>query len=148
MERTRTLPDADRTSTAGRQRIVVVDDEPELVQLFVDIFSDDYEVIAAPTPVAIAGIDALDPEVMLIGTVAPGSLAALTADEIVALARRHMRLRHVPIIVLSANPHVFREAQRLAGVTGVTVVSLPFDLATIQYVLSSVRRQAATSARA
>ena len=42
---------------------------------------------------------------------------------------------------------MLRDAERLAGATGATVVSLPFDIETIQCVLQSVARKATTPAQ-
>lgn len=113
-----------------------------MTELLRDIFSDDYEVTAVAGPVSIAGIDELEPDVIVMGAVDPGPVQGLATAEIVFLATRHMRLHRVPIVVLAAHPVPLRQAERLLGAT---VVGLPFDLETIECVLKAAARHAASA---
>lgn len=119
-------------------RLLVIEHDPEMHALLRDILADDYVITEPPAPVSIAAIDAEDPDVMLMGIDDGASPSGLTSDEIAALASRHMRLYHVPIVILTADAAVL--GPRLTNLNGVTVVSLPFDLDTIRCVLRSVVR--------
>jgi hypothetical protein len=121
----------------ARPRLVVVSCDAEMAQLLQDIM-EAYDVTGLPHPVSMTAIDAEDPDVLLVGT----SEGGLTPDQIVALAAAHMRLRQVPILVMSAEPDLLEDARRMSRFPGVRLVSLPFDLETISSVLHSVVRPA------
>lgn len=130
------------TSRSRRPRVVLMDADREFAELLVEIFEDDYEVVTRPRPTTLAEIDVNGADVVIIGTVDPQSRAAVARDEIVARIRRHVGERTVPIVILSCGPNVLGEAEGLAGIGGVTVVMLPFDLDTIESVLESVAPRA------
>jgi hypothetical protein len=121
--------------------MVAVSCDAEMVELLREIFGDDYEVTAPPHPASITAIDAGDPDVLLIGT----SDGGLTPGEIVVLAAAHMRLREVPMIVLTPDPDVLQDAGRMSLFPRVSFVALPFDLDTIRSVLHSIARAAVVS---
>lgn len=124
-----------------RLRLVVLERDTEMLALLTDILAGDYEIAAPPDPISITAVDMQEPDVLLVGTV-----EGLTPVEIVALASRHMGLRRVPIILLSADGDVLADASRLTRYRSVTVVSLPFDVDTIRAVVDSVARHAANPA--
>lgn len=127
----------------SRRRIVVVEDDLEMLELLRGILDPEYEVAVPAAPVTIASIDAEDPDVLVIGTADSGPGASLSPAEIAALAGRHMRLHRVPVVVLTADATILADAQRLAEPRAVTVVLLPFDVETINCVLKSVARRSA-----
>ena len=120
-------------------RLVVVSSDTEIVQLLRDTLADTYEISALTQPPSITAIDSRDPDVVIVGMCRGG----LTADEIVALASRHMRLRSVPIVVMSGDPDLLQDAGRMSTFPGVSFVLLPFDVETIQSVIDSVVRKSA-----
>jgi len=124
----RSLPTPRLSSQVARPRVVVVSCDGEMSQLLRDILGDDYDVTAVAEPTSMVGIDAADPDVLLVGLSIGGGL---TSDEIVALAARHMRLRTVPVVLLSTDPNLLQHAGRLSHSAGVTLLSLPFDLETV-----------------
>ena len=123
----------------ARPRLVVVSSDTEIVQLLRETLAHSYEIAALTQPASITAIDSRDPDVVLIGTREGG----LTADEIVALASRHMRLRSVPIVVMSGDPDLLHDAGRMSTFPGVSFVLLPFDVETIRSVIDSVVRTSA-----
>jgi hypothetical protein len=122
----------------SRPRLVVVSCDPEMRQLLQDI-AEGYDVTGLSHPVSMTAIDVEEPEVILVGT----SEGGLTPDQIVALAASHIRLRQVPIVVMTAEPDLLADARRMSRFPGVRLVSLPFELDTILSVLQSVVRPAA-----
>jgi DNA-binding response OmpR family regulator len=127
------------TRDRTRPRLVVVSSDTETVQLLRDTLADSYEISALTQPPSITAIDASDPDVVIVGMRRGG----LTADQIVALASRHMRLRSVPIVVMSGDPNLLHDAGRLSSFPGVSFVLLPFDVETIRSVIDSVVRTSA-----
>lgn len=134
-----TTPVAAAELAATPPRVVVLERDIEMVTLLREIVGADYQVVAPAGPPSIVAIDAEDPDIMVIGGLDPG----LTADDIIALAARHMRLHDVPIILLSADADVLTDAGRLTQHPSVTVLSLPFDVDSVRGVLLGLSRQAA-----
>jgi DNA-binding NtrC family response regulator len=121
----------------ARPRLVVVSSDAEIVQLLRDTLANRYEISALTEPPSITAIDSRNPDVVIVGVRRGG----LTADEIVAMASRHMRLRSVPIVVMSGDPNLLHDAGRLSSFPGVSFVLLPFDVETIRSVVDSAVRQ-------
>jgi hypothetical protein len=120
-----------------RPRVVLLERDPEMVSLMRDIMSECCDVIVPSSPANIVDIDRQDPDLILIGTPA-ASPGELSTEQVVVLARRHMRLRGAPIVVLSAEPNVLASAGSLTHLGGVTVISMPFDAETVWRVLDSI----------
>jgi hypothetical protein len=142
-ERSLSLPAASTQTATLRPRVVVISSGVEMTQLLQDILVDDYDVISQPHPTTITAIDAKDPHVVIVGTLDGG----LKPEEIVALAAGHMRLRHVPLIVMSFGSNLLEGARRLSWHPGVRLVSLPFDADTVLSVVNSVMAPARASHR-
>jgi hypothetical protein len=106
-----------------------------MCQLLLDILAGDYDVTALVRSARVADIDAVAPDLLLVG---PSEGGGLKSDELVALAARHVRLRAVPVVVLSADPELLQHAGRLSHFAGVSLVSLPFDVDTLRSAVSSV----------
>ena len=133
-ERSLSLPAPSVQTATSRPRVLVISSDVEMAQLLQDILVDDYDVIAQPHPTTITAIDGEEPDVVIIGTLDGG----LQPEEIVALAARHLRLRHVPMIVMSFGSDLLEGARRVSGDSSVRLVSLPFDADTVLSVVNSV----------
>lgn len=123
--------------TACGRRVVLLEQDPEMVSLMRDILNECCEVVVPAGPASIGDIDRAKPDVVLIGTSAASS-GELSTEQVVILARRHQGLRGVPIVVLSAEPNVLASAGSLMHLGGVTVISMPFDAETVWGVLASI----------
>lgn len=135
-----------RVQAATRPRLVVLEDDPDIVALFGDIAADEYDLVALPRETHVPAIDAQEPDVLLIGTVTSDSSSALTPQELAGLAARHMRLHRVPIVILTADAELLGD-RRLAELSAATLVSLPFDIKTMLCVLKSVSRHEGSPVR-
>jgi hypothetical protein len=133
-ERSLPFPAPHSQVVTSRPRVVVVSSGVDMAHLLEDLLSDDYDVLAQPHPTTITAIDGDEPDVVIVGTLDGG----LTPEEIVALAARHLRLRHVPIIVMTFGPDLLEGARRLSRDSRVRLVSLPFDADTVRSVVNSV----------
>lgn len=130
----------------ARPRLTVVEHDADMLALLRQLLGEDFEIAVPKAPLTVSAIDAERPDVVLIGTVERGGTTAVTPEEIVGLAARHRGLRRVRTVLLSADPTVLGRAAQLAGLSGVTVVAMPFDADTIRSVMRSVARDVAGAA--
>ncbi len=133
------MPSPDRA--LSRPRLVMLEDDTDLATLLRDVAGDDYDLVPVRRDATIAAIDAMEPDVILVGAWAGESSTALAPTDIASLAARHMRLHRVPIVVLTADVRLLG-GNRLAELGGATLMSLPVDLETFRSVLTSVSRRA------
>jgi DNA-binding response OmpR family regulator len=124
-------------------RITVVDDHSDMLSLMRDIFGDAYEVSELRCPASMVGIADQRPDLLIVGPVCGSTGASLSAWDIVALARRHMLLRNVPIVLVSPDVALMADRDRLAMYSDLHVVTAPFELDVVRAVVESVLRQAA-----
>jgi hypothetical protein len=141
-------PNLQRTSpnrALSRPRLVMLEDDTDLVTLLCDVVGDEFALVPVSRDATIATIDAMEPDVILIGAWVGESSTALAPTDIASLATRHMRLDRVPIVVLTADVRLLG-GSRLADLGGATLMSLPVDLETFRSVLTSVSRRATPAA--
>lgn len=125
---------------AGRARISVVDDDGEMRSLIAEIFSEAYEV-AESSPDSMTSIADQEPDLIIVGLLDQSRRELLSGWEIVALARRHRRLSHVPIVMLSTDMTLMTDRDRLATYSGLHVAAVPFELDDVRAIVGSVARQ-------
>ena len=115
-------------------RIVVLDDDPELVDVLVELFGATARLSSMGQIGSVNGIANEPPGLIIIGSL-PMRRDGLGAWDIVKLARAHQRLRGVPIIVLTTDVMAILCDGRLAGHADVHLVEMPFDIGVFQRVV-------------
>lgn len=111
-----------------QRRLTVVDDSPELLALFGEVFrSDGMEIMLFDGAVTIRDIEGSRPDLVVLDMrLGNDGVAGL---ELVRSLRAHRDLRNVPIIVCSAAMDTLVDhADELAGSPDVFVLSKPFSL--------------------
>jgi CheY-like chemotaxis protein len=116
-------------------RIVVVYDDPELVDVLTELFGPTARVSPMGQVTSVNPIADREPDLMIIGS--PAGRNALGAWQIVTLARAHRRLRDVPIIVLTSDIMATLCDGRLAGCADLHLVEMPFDVEVIRRVVGT-----------
>lgn len=115
-------------SRSRRQRITVVNDSPDFLELMAAILDEDagYDVtLFDGEHTSIEEIAASNPDLLIVDLL----IGAASGWEIVALSRADERLSGCPIIVCSADVTSLREkAEELARVGSVHILEKPFTL--------------------
>lgn len=128
-----------REETMGRARVVVVEDEPEMLEiLLVNLEQAGYSVVPARDGVeACRLLDAADCDAIVLDLGLPG----MSGFRLASLLRRDPRLRGVPVLVVTA--FQFEEVEDIAeeGVQG--FLTKPFDPADLVDRLDFVLSRAA-----
>lgn len=122
----------------SKPRLVVLACDPDMVEVLSDVLADDYDVTAPRHPATMGTIAAEEPDAVLVGTLEGG----LTAQELVTLMTRHMRLHGVPVVLMSAQPDLLGHAGSTPHLAGVTLLSLPVDVETVRLVVEAAIREA------
>lgn len=138
-------PDAllTRRSAPARARVTVIDDSPEFLALIDDVLAPAHDVVTQQVVHSVAAIAATTPDLLVVDLHCGGPEGGLTGWEIVAQARRHPRLRYVPIVLCSADLAALREDRiSLIGYGDVQLVAKPFDLLAFEQLVGRTLRLA------
>jgi CheY-like chemotaxis protein len=131
--RARGMPLGQITGTTRQDlpRMVVLDEDPDFVDLLRDIFAGRLEVVAGDHR-SVNGLADLEPDVIFMD-LHPGDPAGLTGWDLTALARRHRDLSRVPILLCtSQNIALDTDGGRLAGLPDVHLLTMPFDVEVLE----------------
>lgn len=134
-------PRADRARHA-LARVAIVHDDPELLDLLRDLLAQTHMVRTVTAAESMTLIAGHKPSLLVVGPL-QGSGGSLNSWDVVALARAHRALRHIPIILLSADlDGLMADGEQIAQFAGVHVIGLPFDLDVLLGVIRTVERDA------
>jgi CheY-like chemotaxis protein len=121
----------------GRGRVLVVDDDPEVLEALRELLEDlGYEAgTAASGEQAIAAMVTVRPQVMFLDLLMPG----ISGLEALTYFRQHHRT--VPVIVITGDPgHESVQKARAAG--AFDVLGKPFSMTTLQKLVEQAMRLA------
>ncbi len=119
--------------------ILIVDDEPSILQVVADILSPDYQVYKAVDTLEAAGYLTQTPLALVICDL---DMPVLNGVDFISLVRKHLAPDRTPILILSAFPDLVKRVDT-SLVQG--VMSKPFTIAELQErVASLVRRSPPT----
>ena len=88
--------------TGGKQRILIIDDEPSFTRLLKAVLEESGAYDVAQESVGTKGIDAVrafQPDLILLDVVMPG----ISGKEIAAQLAADAELRHIPVVFLTAS---------------------------------------------
>lgn len=128
----------------ARPRVVVVEDEPEMLDIIqVNLEQAGYDVVPARDGVeAYEALELTAPAAVTVDL----SLPKMSGFRLVRLLRRDPKLRWVPLIVVTG--HAFEEVEDLMDVGVDGFMTKPFNpkelVSRLEYVLSKGRRLAAS----
>jgi DNA-binding response OmpR family regulator len=126
--------------TASRPaRITVINDSPEFVELVRDVGQELGHTVAGFEAVdaGITEIAASRPDLLIIDLVLGDPAQTINGWELLLLARAHRDLRHVPIILVTADVGGVKDrAPELATMSNVHVLTKPFGLDDIEPLLT------------
>ncbi len=126
--------------TAVRQRLAIIHDDAELIEVLRDIFSDAHHVRLIEPASSMTAIADRAPHMLVIGPLS-GAGGCLSSWDIVALARSHRELRDVPIVLLSPElDRLMIGGDQLTAFNDVHVVGMPFELDVLVDVVGRVER--------
>ena len=118
----------------GRKRILAVEDDPELAELYRSILGDEgYEVTVAGDAREGLRLMASHPDVILLDLVLPGP----DGYSLLRRMREQRELDDLPVVVVSASVPPGRE--RIAGAQA--IVRKPFDFAGLLLAIERVQHQ-------
>ena len=137
--------DGEQPRLAHQHRVTVIDDDAEFLGLIPDILGDGYRVAAIERLESMIPLASQAPDVIVLGSGTNSADGSLSAWEIVRLARHHMTLRTVPIMVLTADPTFITEGSRLRAYPDVHLLVMPFDADDLRTVMLRVVRDAAAA---
>lgn len=122
-------------SMPQRPRLVVVDDATELLDLFRDLLTPRYELVALDgTGLDLDELAALEPDLLIVDFNLPGT----NGLDLVRSARSVPGLRDVPVLLLSADPRALLEGSGgLRAIGGIEVLPKPFAIEELE---AAVRR--------
>jgi CheY-like chemotaxis protein len=121
----------------GRGRVLVVDDEPEVLDVLRELLEDlGYEAsTAASGEQAIAAMATARPQVVFLDLAMPG----ISGLEALTYFRQHHRT--VPVIVITGAPGQ-ESAQKARAAGAFDVLAKPFDMATLRGLVAQAMRLA------
>jgi CheY-like chemotaxis protein len=115
-----------------RKRITVIDDHNEFLNMIAEVLSERYEVVTlageniAPDDIVDSGTDLLIVDLRL-------GARELQGVDIVTLVRAHRDLRHIPIVICSADAAALNgKGEELLSVGNVALLAKPFLLAEVE----------------
>ena len=111
-------------------RIVVVDDDQEMLDLFSEILeADGRQVIGFNgSGTTVEQIARAKPDLLVLDALLPGGPEQLSGWDYLRLARGHHELRGIPILVCSADVVMLRERREEIGRQGVRTLEKPFRI--------------------
>ncbi len=130
------------SDTTPREKILIVDDNKQNIDLLLDLFKDDYKVAVAITPERAlkAARGEPKPDIILLDILMPG----MDGYEVCTLLKQDGATQHIPIIFVTAVSEVMDEARGFA-VGGVDYITKPFHppvvKARVQMHLNHKRKQ-------
>jgi diguanylate cyclase (GGDEF)-like protein len=125
-----------------REKILIVDDNKQNIDLLLDLFKDDYKVAVAITPERAlkAARGEPRPDIILLDILMPG----MDGYEVCSLLKQDEATQHIPIIFVTAVSEVMDEAKGFA-LGGVDYITKPFHppmvKARVQMQLNLKRKQ-------
>ncbi len=106
----------------GKPRILIVEDDAVTAECLSDLLdSEGYAAQVLPAPRTVDALRRAQPDLVLLDLVFPD----VSGEELLHALRRDRDLAGVPVVLLSAVPHL---AERAAGLPVQGHVSKPFDL--------------------
>ena len=121
-------------------RIVIVDDDDEMLDLFAEILeSDGREVIGFDgSGTTIEEIAGAMPDLLVLDALLPGGPEQLSGWDYLRLARGHHRLRDIPILVCSADVVMLRERREEIERQGAGTLEKPFRIDELERVVTEL----------
>jgi diguanylate cyclase (GGDEF)-like protein len=109
--------------TTRREKILIVDDNKQNIDLLLDLFKEDYKVAVAITPERAlkAARGEPRPDIILLDILMPG----MDGYQVCTLLKQDEATQHIPIIFVTAVSEVMDEAKGFA-VGGVDYITKPF----------------------
>lgn len=115
-------------STHGKPKLLVVDDQPDNIQLLVQAFAGDYQVFMATSgQQALAVCQSDPPDLVLLDVLMPGMDGFAVCSHLKAQAAT----AHIPIILVTARPDAGQETHGL-GLGAVDFISKPVNPAVVR----------------
>ncbi len=115
-------------STHGKPKLLVVDDQPDNIQLLVQAFAGDYQVFMATSgEQALAVCQSDPPDLVLLDVLMPGMDGFAVCRQLQA----QEATAHIPIILVTARPDAGQETHGL-GLGAVDFISKPVNPAVVR----------------
>lgn len=115
-------------STHGKPKLLVVDDQPDNIQLLVQAFAGDYQVFMATSgEQALAVCQSNPPDLVLLDVLMPGMDGFAVCRQLQA----QEATAHIPIILVTARPDAGQETHGL-GLGAVDFISKPVNPAVVR----------------
>ena len=130
------------SDSTPREKILIVDDAKQNIDVLLDLFKDDYKVAVAITPERALKAARTDPkpDIILLDILLPG----MDGYEVCSLLKQDEATQHIPIIFVTAVSEVMDEARGFA-LGGVDYITKPFHppmvKARVQMHLNLMRKQ-------
>ena len=129
---------SDGVAPAEELRVTVIGDRDRSIEA---AFGSHHRIHRIRSVSSMEPIAEQQPDLVVVGQPGPTDPGALTAWEIVALARAHRELREVPIVmVVPSVVEIMTDAGRLAEFADVHVLAAPPDAEVIRSVVRSLER--------
>jgi CheY-like chemotaxis protein len=123
---------------AGHRRITVVDHSDEFLDLLRDLFGATFSITGAHRVVSVNELADTAPDLLIVDLAEDG-LGGLNGREILALARHHHDLCHVPIIVCTGDlMALMHDAEDLTAHGNIHLIAKPFELEGIEALVHRV----------
>ncbi len=152
--RTRQLPGrsqharmAEQTQPTTQQRILVINDTQEILDLFRELLEEEgYEVVLfSYAPHEISEVEHVQPDLVIIDLIFGQEVLGW---QLLEKLKMHRPTAHIPVVVCSAAQRKVREMEGYLTSMGVGVVLKPFDIDVFLDVIRTTLRDAPKSARA
>lgn len=91
----------------ARRRVLVVDDDPDVIEYFVSFLDDHGYLVesASNAAQAVSTVDAFDPDAVLIDVMMPGR----SGLDLLVTFRRHPRWSDLPIVMITGDDQVLQD---------------------------------------
>ena len=114
-----------------RRRVTVINDSSDFVALMAEALRDHECEVTGFAAVQVEFDEVVEsrPDLLVVDLILGSPEQQMGGWELILLARSHRDLKHVPIILCSADLQTLRDRkEELAGMAGVHVLEKPFDL--------------------